>query len=145
MAGKCIDLDGFHDGAVRSNICSDVRNYGIVMNNSNPDMQSHNIRLEDNLVERVWYGGIFVIGSGHHVARNRLLSLNSLHCSACFDLLLRSGIYLGSGGARTDPARGNVIEANEITGDLMNVNCITRAPGVPEGANQIRNNHCAVN
>ena len=36
--------------------------YGIVMNNTNPDMQSRNVRIEDNLMDGVKYGGIFVIG-----------------------------------------------------------------------------------
>ena len=44
--GKCIDLDGFHDGEVSRNVCCTlVRGYGIVMNNTNPDMQSRNIRV----------------------------------------------------------------------------------------------------
>ena len=45
--GKCFDLDGFHDGEVSNNTCvnGDVvkeypyGNFGIIMNNSNPDMQ----------------------------------------------------------------------------------------------------------
>jgi hypothetical protein len=144
MSGKCIDLDGFHDGEVRSNVCENVDNFAIVMNNSNPDMQSRNIVLEDNEVDVAWYGGVFVIGRGHRIARNRLLRLNSLPCSDCSDRLLRAGIYLGAGAARPDAARDNVIEQNTITGDLMNVNCIVAAPGISNGLNHIRNNRCTV-
>ena len=60
--GKCFDLDGFHDGEVSWNVCQDVAGYGIVMNNTNPDMQSRNVRMADNLLDGVKYGGIFVIG-----------------------------------------------------------------------------------
>ena len=50
--GKCIDLDGFHDGEVRANHCINGRkpedypsgHYAIVMNNTNPDMQARNVR-----------------------------------------------------------------------------------------------------
>ena len=92
--GKCIDLDGFHDGEVRGNACVNrgaaasyrFGNFGIVMNNSNPDMQSRNIRVVDNMIEGPLLGGIFVIGTGHRIARNRLLDLNTAHCDACFYL-----------------------------------------------------------
>ena len=71
--GKCIDLDGFHDGEIRGNVCVNraapeqyrFGNYGIVMNNSNPDMQSRNIRIVDNVIDGPLFGGIFVIGTGH--------------------------------------------------------------------------------
>jgi len=83
--GKCIDLDGFHDGEVRANQCINRHgpaayrygHYGITMNNANPDMRSQNIRLLDNLIDGTLYGGIFVIGSGHTIARNRLLRLDA--------------------------------------------------------------------
>jgi hypothetical protein len=69
--GKCVDLDGFHDGEVSLNVCLDVAGFGIVMNNSNPDMESRNVRIEDNLLDGVKYGGIFVIGAGNAIRRNR--------------------------------------------------------------------------
>ena len=83
--GKCIDLDGFHDGEIRGNVCVNraapqqyrFGNYGIVMNNSNPDMQSRNIRVVENLIDGPLFGGIFVIGTGHLMAHNRLLNMNS--------------------------------------------------------------------
>jgi len=37
------------------------------MNNSNPDMESRNVRIEDNLLDGVKYGGIFVIGAGNTI------------------------------------------------------------------------------
>ena len=144
IAGKCIDLDGFHDGEVRGNECVDVLNFAIVMNNSNPDMQSRNIRLEDNTVDGAWFGGIFVIGRGHRITGNRLLDLNSARCSFCRpDDLLRAGIYLAPGASRPDPAHDVVIEDNRITGDLMDRLCIVYGPGVRRGGVTVRNNHCS--
>ena len=76
--GKCFDLDGFHDGEVSGNSClnedDDLKsypygNFGIIMNNSNPDMQSRNIRITGNTIDGFLFGGIFLIGSGHTVMR----------------------------------------------------------------------------
>jgi len=141
--GKCIDLDGFHDGDVRGNVCRGLGNFGIVMNNSNPDMQSRNIRIADNVIDGAGFGGIFAIGTGHWIARNRLLNLNTNHHPSEPDIL-RSGIYLGDGAARPAPARGNVIERNEITGFEMATRCIGLAPGIKPGWNTIRGNVCQV-
>ena len=81
-----------------------MANYGIVMNNTNPDMRSQNIRVVDNVIDTAKYGGIFVIGTGHLVARNRLLNLNTAHCGCYFQAgepdLLAAGIYLGKGAER---------------------------------------------
>ena len=151
--GKCIDLDGFHDGEVRANVCTDVGAYGIVMNNTNPDMRSQNIRVEGNLLDGVKFGGVFVIGAGHVVARNRLLNLNTARCneeaarSGCYYApgepgMLRSGIYLGQGAERPAPARGNTIEDNEITGYQMSARCIGAAPAIDPAWNRVRNNRC---
>ncbi len=68
--GKCIDLDGFHDGAVRGNTCINrgkpdeypFGHFGIVFNNANPDMQSRNILVESNELDGMKFGGIFLIG-----------------------------------------------------------------------------------
>jgi hypothetical protein len=49
--GKCIDLDGFHEGEVTANVCTNQQNFGIVMNNSNPDMQSAAITIADNTID----------------------------------------------------------------------------------------------
>ena len=144
--GKCIDLDGFHDGEVSRNGCTDVTGYGIVMNNSNPDMQSRHVRIEDNLLDTVKYGGIFVIGEDNTIRRNRLLNLNTAHCGCYYTAgepdMFRSGIYLGRGAARAAPARGNHIEENEITGYQIDQHCITAAPGIPPSWNILRGNRC---
>jgi hypothetical protein len=143
--GKCIDLDGFHDGEVAHNVCSDVGGYGIVMNNTNPDMQSRNIRVLDNCLDATRYGGIFVIGTGHVVAGNRLTNINTSRCDGCYSVpgepgLLESGIYLGLRAERAAPAHGNRIEDNEISGYKMAGRCVQSAPGLT--ANLIRNNIC---
>ena len=144
--GKCIDLDGFHDGEVRDNVCTNVAGFGIVMNNTNPDMQSAHVRIEGNLLENVKYGGIFVIGTGQRDRRNRLLNLNTEHCGCYYTAgepdLFRSGIYLGKGAERPAPARGNVIEENEITGYQMAAHCIGAAPTIAPDWNIIRDNRC---
>jgi len=153
--GKCMDLDGFHDGEIRGNTCINrgpaaaypFGNYAIVMNNSNPDMRSENIRLLENLVDGANLGGIFVIGTGHRIAHNRLLHLNAAHCDTCIYLaaepdMLRSGIYLGRGAEHPAPARGNVIEDNQITGYKMSTRCIALAPGIGPSWNTIRANQC---
>jgi hypothetical protein len=159
--GKCMDLDGFHDGEIRGNQCVNraapdryrFGNYGIVMNNSNPDMQSRNIRIADNLIDGPLFGGIFVIGTGHRIVHNRLLNLNTAHCNedaarfGCYygtgePDMLRSGIYLGRGAERPAPASGNIIEDNEITGFKMDTRCITLAPGIRPEGNILRGNRC---
>ena len=157
--GKCIDLDGFHDGDVRANTCVNRGSaeqyphghFGIVMNNSNPDMQSQNVRIVDNRIDGALFGGIFVIGSRNLISRNRLHRLNLAHCprntAACRYApdqpdLLRSGIYLGAGAERPAPAHANVIEENDISGFGMSAHCIAAAPGVSLHANDIARNSC---
>ena len=159
--GKCFDLDGFHDGEVSGNTCLNLDvathypfgNFGIVMNNSNPDMQSRNIRITNNTVDGVHFGGIFIIGSGHTVTGNHLLHLNLAHCNDpgpinCGGVpnqpeLLRSGIYLGAGAGRPDVSKGNVVEDNEISGYGMSRHCIGVAPGVTLAANMVSKNECS--
>ena len=159
--GKCIDLDGFHDGEVRGNACVNrggpeaypQGGYGIVMNNTNPDMQSSRIRIVDNLIEGFRFGGVFVIGENNVVTHNRLLNLNTAHCNeeaarfGCYYApgepdMLRSGIYLGKGAERPGLARGNLVEDNEITGYKMDSRCIGGAPTIYPGWNTVRNNLC---
>jgi hypothetical protein len=159
--GKCIDLDGFHHGEVRANTCINREaaeaypsgHFGIVMNNSNPDMESEEIVVEDNEISGMVYGGIYVIGSGHRISGNRLLHLNK---AACRDgsadprchywpeepALLRSGIYLGSRAERPAVTRDNLIEDNEISGFGMAAGCVAVSPGAEAAANQIHANHC---
>jgi len=162
--GKCFDLDGFHDGEVAGNTClneEEVSSYpyghfGIMMNNSNPNVESRNIRITGNTINGALFGGIFIIGSGHTVTGNHLLHLNLAHCSDdnapgpvnCAKAgnqpeLLSSGIYLGAGAERPDVAKGNTIENNEIGGYGMSRHCIGVAPGVSLAANTIAKNECS--
>jgi hypothetical protein len=159
--GQCIDLDGFHDGEVRGNACINRQSaghypnghYGIVVGNNNPDMRSEGIVLVDNEIDGAIYGGIFLIGTHNRVLRNHLRRLNLARCEgsgakpACnYALdqpdLLRSGIYLGTGGPRPAPARGNVIEDNEVSGFGISKHCIAAAPGVSLAANSVARNTC---
>jgi Right handed beta helix region len=136
--GKCIDLDGFHDGEVRGNICRDVGHYGIVMNNNNPDMRPERIRILDNLIQGAQYGGIFVMGSGHTIRGNRLVDLNRAHRP---EDLLRAGIFLGNSVVHWAPAKGNVIEDNRISGS--GVRCVAAAPEVKIAENRVARNTCS--
>jgi hypothetical protein len=159
--GKCMDLDGFHDGEIRGNSCISRKaddqypyaQYGIVFNNSNLDMQPVNVTIVDNVIDGTGYGGIFVIGSGHVVSGNRLLGLNRDRCTgdmrqarcnyaADQPALLHSGIYLGRGADRPAHTAGNRIERNEISGFAIADTCVTAAPGVSLAANRIVGNRC---
>lgn len=161
LNGKCIDLDGFHHGEVRRNRCVNKKpaasypygHYGIVMNNSNPDMESEKITIIDNELEGMKFGGIFVIGTGHRIEKNRMRNLNTAGCPesqgkvACvYDLkqpdLLQAGIYLGLhvDPKRPAPAMHNTIVDNLIMGHGMKVRCLVFAPGLsPETTEAVRN------
>jgi Right handed beta helix region len=158
--GKCIDLDGFHDGTVRSNTCVNrgkpedypFGHFGIVFNNASVEMHSQNILVEDNELNGMKFGGIFLIGTGHRILRNRLLNIDTAHCNenrtqfGCSALgapeVLETGIYLGSHAEHPAPARGNRIEGNTITGWKMKARCIQAAPGVKLSDNTIQGNTC---
>ncbi|HME10180.1 MAG TPA: hypothetical protein VKG25_24215, partial [Bryobacteraceae bacterium] len=143
--GKCIDLDGFHDGAVRANTCINREklenypygNFGIALNNT-PIVKSENISITDNLLEGMKFGGIFVIGAGHHISGNQMTRLNSAHQPG----LLASGIYLAGGAAKDDPARNLRIENNVISGFGMAAHCVQAAPTVKMSDSVIQNNIC---
>lgn len=160
--GKCIDLDGFHDGLVARNTCINKGqaadypwgHFAIVMNNTNPDMQSARIHIEDNLIDGTNFGGIFVIGTAHTVVRNKLRNLNRAHCgdagatNGCMSFpkepnLLRTGIYLGDHAERPDVARGNQISDNEISGYRMSKNCIAASAKVKMNENKVERNRCS--
>ena len=158
--GKCFDLDGFHDGAVRNNTCVNRGaagdyswgNFGIVLNNANPDMESRNVVIEGNRISGLRFGAIFLIGSAGTVRNNYLTRLNLAHCpeNARFGCdvrgqpgLTESGIYLASRGERPSPARGNLIEDNVIRGWKMKTHCIGFAPGARASDNTIRRNECS--
>lgn len=159
--GKCMDLDGLHDSEIRGNVCVNraaadaypLGNYSIVMNNTNPGMRTKNIRIVDNTLDSPVFGGIFAIGTGNVIARNRLWNMNTAHCNdniahygcnyaAADPELLESGIYLGRGAERPAPAHGNVVEDNWITGWKMREHCVEAAPDVSKGWNIVRNNWC---
>ncbi len=150
--GKCIDLDGFHHGLVEGNRCYELAQFGIVMNNTNPDMQSVGIRIIGNWIEGVEYGGIFVIGSGHVIEKNVLRGMQRSHCSqpgrgGCVFLpaepeMLRTGIYLGERAQRGAVTRGNRIVDNEISGWRMDRACIGYGPAVKRSENTVRDNRC---
>jgi hypothetical protein len=160
--GKCVDLDGFHDGAVRSNTCINrgkpedypYGNFGIALNNTSIGMRSQNILIADNTLEGMKFGGIFALGEGHRILRNRMTRLNTAHCNethakfGCLAIVgepgfLQSGIYLAKGGERPDPARNITIESNVINGYKMATHCIETAPGVKRSDNVIRKNACS--
>jgi hypothetical protein len=159
--GKCFDLDGFHDGEVSGNTCTnedDVKaypygNFGIIMNNANRDMQSRNIKVTNNTINGGLFGGIFIIGTGHTVTGNHLTRLNMAHCNDPGPIncsyapnqpdLLRTGIYLGAGAERPDVAKGNTVTNNEISGYGMSRHCIAAAPGVSLAANTVAKNDCS--
>jgi len=159
--GKCIDLDGFHDGKVHGNSCVNrygaehypYGNIGVVFNNSDAAMRSQGIELEDNTLNGTLFSGIFVIGNHHLIARNHLARINLAHCdgvSTKFGCgyapsepgLLRSGIYLANRGSRPAPAQNNRIESNEISGFDMAANCINAARSVALSNNAIADNRC---
>lgn len=157
--GKCIDLDGFHDGEVDANRCVNrgtadeypFGHFAIVMNNTNPDMQSTRIRITRNVIDGTKFGGIFVIGSGHLIAHNWMRNLNLAGCDGttarygCLSFtgephLLRSGIYFGKGAERPAPASGNTAIDNDISGRKLQ--CIGAAPSILLPEQRIGYNTC---
>ena len=159
--GKCVDLDGFHNGEVRSNICTNelgasdypFGHYGIVFNNTNPDMQSKNIRVTDNVISGTKFGGIFIIGRNHTIARNTFRRVNLAGCNenaakfgCLYDLaepdLLQAGIYLGKKAERPDVAEDNIITDNTVSGHGMDKRCILAAAGVELSRQTIERNTC---
>lgn len=157
--GKCIDLDGFHDGVVAGNTCTNrgkpedypFGHYGIVFNNANRDMRSENVHVTENRFDGMKYGAVFVIGSGHEITGNTFTHLNMAHCPEAGAAVcnwpgqpnvLSSGIYLAGGAERPDPARGLRIENNTISGWGMARNCIAAAPGVKISSSTARKNAC---
>jgi hypothetical protein len=159
--GKCIDLDGFHDGEVRDNACINHQGrddyptgqMGIVMNNTYPKMQTRNILIWGNRLEGVLYTGLLVIGSGHRISHNHFSQLNLAHCNeaparfGCTYLagepdFLRSGIYLRNGASRPAETRDNVIEFNEMDGFGIGIKCVVFGPGVAVNQNRVGHNDC---
>lgn len=160
--GKCFDLDGFHDGEVARNVCinrgkpEDYPNghFGLVLNNTFPEMRSQLITIRENHFDGMKFGGLFIIGAGHKILNNRLLNLNRAACNdrksefGCVAFpdepdVMRSGIYLGQRAERPDPAEEITIENNEITGHGMKANCILYAPRVNPATLHSKGNTCA--
>ncbi len=159
--GKCLDLDGFHHGEILSNRCYNAKpataypqgHFGIVLNNTNPDMRSEDILIEDNEIEGMKYGGIFLIGRNHIVRKNRMRFLNTSSCTEshgkgaeCYfgdePDLLRSGIYFGKGAERPDPSSNTIVENNLITGYKMKERCIGYSPAIPRTKLKVDQNIC---
>lgn len=160
--GKCIDLDGFHHGEIRGNRFVNrgppeaypYANVGIVFNDSHPHTRSDSITVTGNRLEGLLYTGMFVIGPGHTIVNNRFLNLNRARCNdsrarfGCYNpagdpQLLETGIYLGRGVLRPNPARNSRIENNRITGYKMGDRCIAAAPGVELAGIRISGNQCS--
>jgi hypothetical protein len=160
--GKCIDLDGFHDGSIVENQCVNRKaaadypfgHFGIVMNNANPDMRSENIEILNNRLDGTKFGGLFMIGSGHRVIGNSFIRLDEANCNENAKIfgcifksdepeMLEAGIYLGKGAERPASTHGNVIRGNTISGHMMKTRCIVFAPGVPRQSNAIEKNQCS--
>lgn len=159
--GTCINLDGFHDGVVQGNSCRNLRpietyphlHFGIVLDNSNPSMESKNIRIAQNEITGAAYGGLYLIGRNHSVIGNIFRDVNLAHCTGAigstrcnYELanpgLLRSGIFLAGGGNRPDPATGNTIMNNHVTGYRTREWCIEAGGGVEIDSNFISGNLC---
>ena len=160
--GQCVNLDGFHDGAVRGNRCTNRQtaadyafgSFGMAMNNANPDTHSNNIEIVNNVIDGSKFGGLFLMGSGNRVLGNRFVHLNLAGCNesarqfGCIYKadepdLLQSGIYLGAGASRPEPVRGNIIRDNEISGHGMKAHCIVFGPRVVRASNTIAGNICS--
>jgi Right handed beta helix region len=158
--GKCIDLDGFHDGSVIENKCTSrgtpasypFGHFGIVMNNTDPNMRSQNVEIRGNTIDGAKYGAVYLMGSGHKVIGNFFLRINTAECNetkkfVCIykadePAMLESGIYLGKGVVRMEAVRGNVIRDNRISGHKMKSRCIGMGPGVRIAENSIGPNRC---
>jgi hypothetical protein len=159
--GKCIDLDGFHDGVVRENRCTNRKraedyvygHFGIVMNNTDPDVRSDHIQIIGNVIDGAKFGGLFVMGSSNTITGNQFVHLNLAGCNesaakfGCIykadePRLLQTGIYLGRGVARLEDTRENVIRDNRIGGHRMGARCIAAGPGVSLQANTLGRNRC---
>jgi hypothetical protein len=159
--GKCIDLDGFHHGSVTLNTCVNARgpasyafgHYGIVFNNTNPQMRSEAVLVARNEFRGLKYGAVFLVGRNHRVVNNRFLDLNRAGCPdnggrfACTYFagepeLLSAGIYLGARAEREDPSAEHVIADNVVTGHGMKERCVAAAPGVRREASVVARNQC---
>ena len=160
--GQCVNLDGFHDGAVRDNRCTNRKaaedyafgSLGMAMNNTHPNAHSNNIEISGNLIDGSKFGGLYLMGSGNRIIENRFVRLNLAGCNesvgkfpciykADEPQMLDTGIYLGRGVARLEETRGNVIRGNHISGHMMKARCVGFGPGVTRASNTIESNTCS--
>lgn len=147
--GQCIDLDGFHDGFVQQNVCTNRKGveaypagaFAIAMNNTHPDAHSSNIEISGNIIEGSKFGGLFLMGHGNRVLDNLFIGLNLAHGDE--PEMLASGIYLSRGLARLEDTTGNVVRGNRIFGYKMKTHCIVFGPGVSNKANTLESNTCS--
>ena len=159
--GQCVNLDGFHDGAVRDNRCTNRKtaedylfgSLGMAMNNTHPNAHSNNIEISGNLIDGSKFGGLYLMGSGNKIIGNRFIRLNLAGCNESVGKfpciykrdepqMLDTGIYLGRGVARLEETRGNVIRGNHISGHMMKARCVGFGPGVKPSANTVQDNVC---
>ncbi len=159
--GKCFDLDGFHDGRVTDNRCFNRKlpvdyvfgHFGIVMNNTDPQVRAENVLIQGNVIDGTKYGALFLMGRGHRILDNQFFHINKAECNENKQFLciykndepnmLDAGIYLGTGVARREKTVGNVIRGNTISGHKMKTRCITAGPGVSLAANKVSGNVCS--
>ena len=128
--------------------------FGIVMNNTDPNVRSQNIEITGNDIDGTKFGGLFLMGAGHRIIGNVFQHLNRAGCNenakqfGCIykpdePKMLESGIYLGRGVARMEETHGNVIRGNRISGHMMKLRCIAAGPHVALAANTIEGNTCS--
>ncbi len=147
--GKCFDLDGFHDGRIRGNLCINTRppeaypnaNLAVLFNDSHPDSVSRNITVDGNTFDGMIYGGIFLYGSGHRIENNQWLNLNRAKREAPPGYL-RSGFYFAGGVLRPNPPRGILVRGNTVRGYGMKDRCREFAEGVEPGGVKWEKNVC---
>jgi hypothetical protein len=150
--GKCLDLDGFHDGIISRNLCINAGppsaypngNIAVLFNDSHPESISRNIRLANNVFDGIAYGGLFLYGSGHLIQGNSFLNLNTKRYAGD-PAYLRAAVYVANGLVRPNPPRGIVLKDNVFTGHHIGRNCVVPAPdarGAAAKGIQLRNNRC---
>ncbi len=160
--GQCIDLDGFHDGKVEKNSCTNrlpLQSYpflhaGIVFGNSSPEVSPGRVFVRGNVIEGFGYGAVFLVGEKNEITDNSFIDLNRRHCAGDLKIeacnyaldepdMLRSGIYLASHAARPARTAGNVIAHNVIRGfGMISTRCVVAGPGVKLLDNHVRANKC---
>ena len=161
--GKCMDLDGFHDGEIRDNAVHQPRNRttNIPMRSSAsssitriPDMQA--VECIDHRQCDRWRGLRRSVSDGLGPGRtgNRSVGFNRDRCAddmhpAALRLRRRRrrpccapASTWFRGAARPAKTMHNRITGNEVSGFGMREHCVAAAPGVSLQANTIAGNRC---